>query len=266
MISRKVLLLASLLVFTVLSVIIFNIVSKPYFFEMKFKPVNRVGTEVSPDYRIVFLGDSMTEILGNFDELRSYLKKYYPTKNFLLLNYGYGSTNILSATERIEKETWHAGRAFQPINDINFDLILIESFGHNPLSEYPLEEGLKKQNEALDSIIQTLTSKHPKSTIVFLATIAPNSRRYAEESVNLSPGERAKWASERSSYIKNHIEYAKSKNIPLINIYEKSLDKEGYGNIDYINTKDFIHPSGSGIYLISEEISKFISGNNLLKN
>lgn len=27
---------------------------------------------------IVFVGDSMTEYLGNFDELRGYLKKYFP--------------------------------------------------------------------------------------------------------------------------------------------------------------------------------------------
>lgn len=206
----------------------------------------------------------MTEILGNFDELKNYLKKDYPNKTFLLLNYGYGSTNILSVQERLEKQTQHVGRAFQAINDIDFNLILVESFGHNPLSEYPLGEGLKKQTEALDKIVQTITQKHPKSSIVFVATIAPNSKRYAEQSINLTPEERMKWAEERTAYIKNHIDYANSHNIPLINVYEKSLNNEGDGNIDYINTKDFIHPSPSGVYLISEEIAKFIYQNKLL--
>lgn len=212
---------------------------------------------------IVFVGDSMTEYLGNFDELRGYLKKYYPAKKFLLLNYGFSSTNILSVKQRLEQESSHSGRAFQAINDIPFNLIFIESFGHNPLSEYPLEKGLKLQREALDNIISSITQKHPKSSIIFIATIAPNKGRYAEGVVNLTTEERGKWATERVSYIKNHIEYAKKHNIPLINIYEKSLDQNGTGNIDYISSNDFIHPSPTGIYFISEEIAKFLYGNNL---
>lgn len=214
-----------------------------------------------PAPTVVFVGDSMTEYLGNFDELRGYLKGYYPDKKFLLLNYGFSSTNILSAQDRIEKESTHSGRAFQAINDIPFGLILIESFGHNPLSEYPLQEGLKLQTKALDKIIETLTKKHPKSSIVFIATIAPNKDRYAEGVVNLTTEKRGEWAEERAAYIKNHIRYANSHNIPLINIYEKSLGKDGTGNIDYINTNDFIHPSPTGIYFISEEIAKFLYKN-----
>lgn len=244
----------------------FYFLSKPFFLETHFKPVDRSAKQEDFDYKIVLLGDSMFEILGNFDELKSYLKNYYPNKKFLLLNYGFGSTNILSAQERLEKETFHIDRKYQAINDINFDLILIESFGHNPLSGYPLEEGLKKQIEALDKIIAEISQKHPKSSIVFVATIAPNSKRYGEGINNLSPEQRKKWAGERTEYIKNHIEYAKSHNIPLVNIYERSLDGQGDGNIDYIDTTDFIHPSPSGVYLISETIAKFIFENKLLPN
>ena len=204
----------------------------------------------------------MTEYLGNFDELRGYLKSYYPDKKFLLLNYGFSSTNILSLNQRIETESSHSGRVFQPINDIPFDLILIESFGHNPLSEYSLQEGLKLQKESLDKIIASVAQKHPKSSIIFIATIAPNKDRYAEGVVNLTTEKRQEWAAERVAYIKNHIQYAKSHHIPLINIYEKSLDKDGTGNIDYINSKDFIHPSPTGVYFISEEIAKFLYSNN----
>lgn len=217
-----------------------------------------------PDKTLVFVGDSMTAYLGNFDELRSELKKYYPDKNLLLLNYGFGSTNILSVEDRIEKESTYSGRIFKPINQINFDLIFIESFGHNPLSEYPLQEGLKKQTESLDRIVKNLKKGRPNAKIIFIATIAPNRNRYAEGAVVLSPEERIKWVKEREEYIKNHIEYAKSRNIPLINIYQKSLDPSGTGNINYINTRDFIHPSPKGVYFISEEIAKFIRDNKLL--
>ena len=61
----------------------------------------------SRSYTLVFVGDSMTEYLGNFDEMQNYLGKYYPKDKFLLLNYGFGSTNILSVPDRLEKVSDH---------------------------------------------------------------------------------------------------------------------------------------------------------------
>lgn len=214
-----------------------------------------------PDHTLVFVGDSMTAYLGNFDELRYNLKQSYPNKNFLLLNYGFGSTNILSVEDRISKESSHSGRIFEPINDIDFDYVFIESFGHNPLSEFSLEEGLKKQTEALERIVSLISTRHPRESIIFIATIAPNKDHYAEGVTVLQPEQREQWVEEREAYIKNHIEFARSHGIPIVNIYEKSL-KEETGNIDYINTTDFIHPSPTGIRFISEEIAKFIVQNN----
>lgn len=236
-----------------------------YFFQKQIpvrKTIPGITQSNNPNPILVFVGDSMTEYLGNFDELRGYFNRYFPNKKFLLLNYGFGSTNILSVPDRLEKDSDHAGRIFTAINNIPFDLILIESFGHNPLSEYPLEEGLKLQKETLDKIVSSITQKYPKSSIIFVATIAPNKERYAEGAVNLTTEKREEWAAERIAYIKNHIRYAKTHNIPLINIYEDSLDKNGDGNIDYINSNDFIHPSPTGVYFISEGIAKFLYQNS----
>lgn len=244
--------------FLVASLIIFLLI---IFWVNSQKSILGISQSNNPNPTIVFVGDSMTEYLGNFDELQGYLKKYFPGKKFLLLNYGFGSTSILSVQDRLDKESSHSGRAFQAINDISFDLILIESFGNNPLSDHPLEEGLKLQNEALDKIVSTITQKHPKKSIIFVATIAPNKERYGEGTVNLTTEVRGKWAAERIAYTENHINYAKSHSIPLINIYEKSLDQNGSGNIDYINTNDFIHPSPTGVYFISAEIAKFLYNN-----
>ncbi|MBI2601297.1 SGNH/GDSL hydrolase family protein [Candidatus Daviesbacteria bacterium] len=215
------------------------------------------------DYTILLLGDSMTERLGNSDELRAYLKGYYPNKSFEVLNYGFGSTNILSVQERLEKETFH-GRKFRPILDIAFDLILIESFGHNPLSQFSLEEGLRKQTGALDKIVASIRKENPNTKLLFVATIAPNKRSYGEGQVDLTPDVREKWALERNAYIKNHIEYANSHQIPLINIFEKSLNEDGDGDLMYIDSADFIHPSPSGIYFISKEIADYVYNNKIL--
>ncbi len=244
MINKKILILCLSAILIVLTVIFWNsFIKKP---------------KSIPNPTIVFVGDSMTEYLGNFDELRDYLKKYYPNKKFSLLNYGFSSTSILSVQDRLEKDSSHLGRTFQAISSIPFDLIIIESFGHNPLSDHPLKDGLNLQAQALDKIIATITQKHPKSSIVFMATIAPYKERYGEGVVNLTTDKRKEWADERIAYIKNHIAYAKSHNIPLINIYQASLVDGESGNIDYVNTNDFIHPSPTGIYFISEETAKFL--------
>ncbi len=217
------------------------------------------------DNTLVFVGDSMTEYLGNMEELNYFLKKYYPQKNILLLNYGYSATNILSLQDRLEKDSTHSGRIYQAMNDINFDYIFIESFGNNPLSDFPLDEGLKKQTETLDKAIESITKKHPKSSIIFIATISPNSKYYGKGSVDLSLEERKKWSDERSEYIKNHIKYAKDHNIPVIDIYEKSKNWSGDGSLKYLSKEDYIHPSVVGIYFIDDQIAKFINQLNLLK-
>lgn len=203
------------------------------------------------------LGDSMTETLGNSDELKKFLSDYYTGKSFEVLNYGFGATNILSVMDRITKETEH-GRKFRPIEDIDYNLILIESFSENPLSQYTLEEGLKRQTEELDKIVNTLKKTNPKGKIVFIATISPNKVIFAQNQVELSPEKRIEWVNERIAYMKNHIAYAKSHNIPLINIFEKSLMENGDGNPDYISTDDYIHPSPTGIVFISKVIADFI--------
>jgi lysophospholipase L1-like esterase len=216
------------------------------------------------DFTIVMVGDSMTEKLGNSDEIRANLKKYYPDKTFEVLNYGFGSTNILSVQDRLEKKTFYS-REFRPVLEIYFDLILIESFGNNPLSEFSLSEGLQKQNEALDKIVEKLKKENPKAKIAFIATIAPNKWRYGEGAVELDAGQKTAWVKERVAYIKNHIEYAQTHGIPLINVFEKSLNSDGEGNLDYLAREDYIHPSPNGVYLISDEIAKVIFDQNLLQ-
>lgn len=228
------------------------------------KPVEREKIKYPQDFTIVLVGDSMTEGLGNSDEIKKYLSEYYPGKTFEVLNYGFGSTNILSVKPRILNETQYT-RAFRPIAEIDYDLIILESFGQNPLSQYPLEEGLVKQREALDEIVETLKETNPRAKIVFMAAISPNKLLFASNKVDLSPETRAKWVEERIAYIKNHIEYAKSKGVPVINVFEASLMENGDGNPDFISKDDFIHLSPEGIKFTSRIMADFIFQRQLLQ-
>lgn len=224
---------------------------------------DKIKVKYPVDYTIVMVGDSMTEALGNSDELMANLKRYYPGKTFQILNYGFGSTNILSIPKRLTETTFYT-RDFSPITDIEFNLILVESMGHNPLSELPLDQGLQKQTETLDNIISIIKERNSSAKVAFVSTIAPSKYQYGKGKVDLPDSEREAWANERIAYIKNHMDYARAHNIPLINVFEKSLNKSGDANLDFINKDDYIHPSPNGIYSISDEIAKFIFENNLL--
>jgi lysophospholipase L1-like esterase len=217
-------------------------------------------------YTLIFLGDSMTEALGeNFDFLRLDLAKYYPNKVFGLFNYGFGSTDILSIQDRLDNSTTYEGKVFQAVLDRYFDIILIESLGTNPLSKYPLEIGLQKQTEALEVMVAKIADTHPDSLIVFVATIAP-SQFYGKGVVDLSPEIRIQWANERRAYIENHISFAKKHNIPLINVYEKTLDVNGVTISKYINPGNYIHPSVAGVTLVSQTIADYLFQNEILLN
>lgn len=225
---------------------------------------NRTKVKYPDDFTIVLVGDSMTERLGNSDEIRANLKKYYPDKSVEVLNYGFGSTNILSVEKRLTEKTFY-NREFRPVLDIAFDILILESFGNNPLSELPLEDGLKKQTETLDRIVELIKEGNPRAKLIFMATIAPDKFNFGKGVLDLSDKERGKWVKERVSYIQNHIAYAKSHNIPLINAFNGSLTKDGTGQTDFLSRDDYIHPSPKGVIFISQQIADFLYESKIME-
>lgn len=219
-------------------------------------------------YTIFMIGDSMTHALGpHGGTFSQFINGLYQKDGIGILidNYAVGSTNILSVNDELTIKTTYWDSTFEPLLPRNFDLILVESFGYNPLSSFGIEDGIKRQNEALDELMKTLITTHPKSAVVFVATIAPNKETYAKKIVlNIPVADRIKQAEERMAYIKNHIIYAKSHNIPIIDIYNKSLDAAGDGDLKYINPTDYIHPSFMGVDFIGHEIANYIYDNQIL--
>ncbi|MCR4306284.1 MAG: SGNH/GDSL hydrolase family protein [Candidatus Daviesbacteria bacterium] len=272
---KKFLILLSLILiitipFFLLTNLIFKNLEKKVGQKVEKKPLinvregNRTKVKYPDDFTIVLVGDSMTERLGNSDEIRANLKEYYPDKSVEVLNYGFGSTNILSVEERLTEKTFY-NREFRPILDIAFDILILESFGNNPLSELSLEDGIKKQTEALDRIVELIKEGNPRAKLIFMATIAPNRSEFGKGVLDLSDKEREKWVKERVSYIQNHIDYAKSHNIPLANAYEESLTKDGTGKEEYLSKDDFIHPSPKGVIFISKQIADFLYESKILE-
>ncbi|MCJ7713425.1 SGNH/GDSL hydrolase family protein [Candidatus Bathyarchaeota archaeon] len=207
----------------------------------------------------VLVGDSMVKALGrNANQLRLDLIKYYPGHEFVNYNYGFGATNILSLPKRVNEQTTDDGENYPPILKERFDLIIIESFAYNPLSDFSIQEGLQKQTETLDNAVKQIIKAHPNSVVAIMVTIAPSEEYFAQGVYDLKPEERQKWVEERISYIDNAISFARERNLPLINVYEKSFMEDGKANLKYINPDDFIHPSAEGVRFISQTIADFI--------
>ncbi|MDO8487122.1 MAG: SGNH/GDSL hydrolase family protein [Candidatus Curtissbacteria bacterium] len=220
-------------------------------------------------YTIFMIGDSMTLALGpHGGTFNQFINELYKKDNIynLIDNYAKGSTNILSVNDQLTQKTTYWDSTFEPLLSRDFDLILIESFGYNPLSVAgSVEEGIKQQNKALEELMTKLITTRPAARILFVATIAPSRENYAKKVLlNIPAADRVKQAEERMAYIKNHIEYAKAHNIPIVNIYEKSLNAAGDGDLKYINPDDFLHPSFEGVDFIGHEIANFIYENQIL--
>lgn len=243
-------------------------VSSPSPSPFVFRTYTAPKIEKKNTYTIFMIGDSMTFALGpHGGTFYQFINDLYKKDNIGILidNYAKGSTNILSVNDELTKKTIYWDSTFEPLLSRDFDLILVESFGYNPLSTLGLEAGIKRQNEALDDLMKTLITSHPKSAIVYVATIAPNKETYAKKVLlNLTTEDRVKQSEERIAYIENHISYAKSHNIPLVNIYEKSLNAQRDGELKYINPDDYIHPSFEGVDFIGHEIANFIYAEQIL--
>lgn len=212
-------------------------------------------------YTIALIGDSMTDALRDAEfQLQNFLLPFYQSRKIQVLNYGFSSTNVLSVPDRLLKETIYLTKTYPPLLNSDLDLVIIESFGNNPLAEFPLEIGLNKQNQALDQIIKLIKENNPDTRIIFLTTVAP-SKKYGEGVVDLKPEERIKWKAEREKYIENHIAYTKSHKILLIDLYSKTKNLE---ETPYISQSDYIHPSYDGLVFINLAIAEFIIKQRIL--
>lgn len=221
-------------------------------------------------YKIAMIGDSMTAALGPHggalsDYMNSLYKKNAQDPQRIIIDNYAKSSNILAVDTQLTQKATISEYTFGPLLSDNYDAILVESYGYNPLSQFGLDGGLKQQTIALNMLMKTLITTRSNMAIIFVATIAPNRENYARATQpNRSDAERMQAADERIAYLTNHISYAKNHNIPLINIYQDSLTQNGDGNMIYINLTDDIHPSFVGVDFIDHKIGDFIYNNKIL--
>jgi hypothetical protein len=111
-----------------------------------FDTYSKPTIEKKREYTIVMIGDSMTHALGPhggpfYEKINDLYKPH--DHGILVNNYAGPSTNILTLDKAMNTKTQFAEWTFEPLLSRQFDLILVESYGYNPLSQFGLQTELK---------------------------------------------------------------------------------------------------------------------------
>jgi lysophospholipase L1-like esterase len=211
--------------------------------------------------KIVVLGDSMTDTAGEgCPILCAELEKHYPGRPFDIYNYGVGGTRVGYGLWRLTHDYEFNDKKYKALIKLDPDIVLVESFAYNNGSDGPREGGLSHFREMHRQIVETLREK-TNAKIVYVVTIAPDIEHFLESVPNFinTPVSIRKWmAEDRMVYLEETIKLAKEFKLPLVNVYQASLDAEKQGTPlgRWINPKDCIHPGEEGQQLIAENIVK----------
>lgn len=227
----------------------------PYVFDQYRLP--RVAPQ--EDYRIFLVGDSMTDALGPHpSRLSDRLNSAYPTAQFVIDNYSEGGQNVTALPKLLTTPKQFPSILEPAALERDFDILVIESFGQNPLSHLPIEEGLLLQEQVLTEMMTRLTRERPGAVIIFLATLGPSPTKFADGLLNLPAELKAGFVRERQAYIENHIAYAQEHGIPLINVYDETRDEQGNVDLTMLRADDHLHPSQKGVDYIQDQIADHI--------
>ncbi len=219
--------------------------------------------------KIVTLGDSMTDTAGEgCPILCAELEKSYPGREFDMYNYGVGGTRVGYGLWRLTNDYEFNDKKYKALVKLDPDIVLVESFAYNNGSDGPREGGLSHFCEMHRQIVKTLREK-TNAQIVYVVTIAPDTEHFLESVPGFTntPVSIRKWmAEDRMIYLEETIKLAKEFELPLVNVYQASLDaaKQGTPLACWIRPKDWIHPREAGQKFIAENIVKIFVEKKLI--
>ncbi|MBI2051246.1 hypothetical protein HYT33_00620 [Candidatus Roizmanbacteria bacterium] len=205
-------------------------------------------------YTIAIIGDSMVDTMGErLEYLEHALKKKYPETTFFLYNYGKGSENVSEGIARFSEEFKYKDRNFPPLPKIQTDIIIIGSYGYNPL--YPFDRD--RHWLTLTQLVNTAKQKKD-AEVYMLAEIAPLVRDFGRGpgGVDWPDNLRYEHAQQIIQQLENAVSLSRALGVPLVNSYEKSIDNQQTkeGKRELVNSFDGIHPSVKGHEFIADAI------------
>jgi lysophospholipase L1-like esterase len=219
--------------------------------------------------KIVALGDSMTDTGGEgYPALRKALEKVRSETEFDVYNYGVGSTRVGYGLWRLTHEYEFNNKTYAPLVSLDPDIVLVESFAYNNGSDGPREGGLEHFRDMHYQIVETL-KRETNAKIVYVVTIAPDTERFLESVpsfLNTPVGIRRWMAEDRVVYLEEALKIAEELNLPVVNVYQASLDaaKQGIPLGRWITPTDWIHPGEEGHEFITENIARVLVAEGLI--
>lgn len=194
-------------------------------------------------YTVAIFGDSMVDTMGEkLEYLQKILAHKYPQTKFNLYNYGIGGQNVEQGLGRFESSFANRERNFPPIPALVPDVLIIGSFAYNPFSTHDRNKHYALLKELI--IKARATSLH----VYLLAEIAPLETGFGKgkNGVNMPEDVALEQAKHIIEQLDDVINLSKAENIPLINVYYESKVNGSYGNPEFVNKDDGIHPSEAG--------------------
>ena len=136
--------------------------------------------------------------------------------------------------------------------------MILESFAYNNATDGVNVVGISHFWDMHIKIVETLREK-TDAEILCVATIAPDCEHFLESVpafFNTPVSIRKKMAEERMEYLEEFINLAGELNLPIADVYHKSLDNvaDGIPLSTNITSVDSIHPSDTGHKLIASVI------------
>ena|SRR3990167_8792315 len=158
-------------------------------------------------------------------------------------NYGIGAEKVTSAVERFDKPYSHDTRNYLSIPDLKPDILIVGSYAYNPFDVHDRD----KHWLTLIGLVEKARSV--TQNVYMLAEVAPLEENFGEGPGGVNwPEELAKAHTVKIiEQMENALGIAKTLNIPLINVYDKTRKPSSkYGREEYVSTHDGIHPSVLG--------------------
>lgn len=218
--------------------------------------LNILGISTGPtktSYSIAIYGDSMVDTMGEqLEHLQTSLKKRYPNIIFHYYNYGIGSQNAEEGLKRFHQAFDYKTRHFPAISSLKPDIIIIGSFAYNPPFPYDRDKHWNGLKELLK------LAKNTEADVYMLAEIAPLKSGFGKgpNGVNWPEPQAKEHSQHITELLENAVYIAQDHlKIPLINVYFQTAIDGKFGNKNYVNPSDGIHPSVAGHQLMAEMIA-----------
>lgn len=203
-------------------------------------------------YSVAIFGDSMVDTMGEeLEYLQKVLSNKYPQTKFDLYNYGIGGQNVEQGLGRFESSFVNRERQYPPLPALSPDVLIVGSFAYNPFSTHDRNRHYTLLKELIAK------AKNMPSRTYLLAEIAPLRTGFGKgkNGINMPEDAALEHARHIIEQLDDVINLSIAENIPLINVYYESRTDGQFGNPNFVNIDDGIHPSIAGNLFTAQTIA-----------